>query len=137
MKEDCSHDGLLFVCLCPQRTSERGCIGPVNLCIVAAAATIAVGHQSSGGSYSLRMSLDLTSRTIPKGNDMARARDTLSGAKHRLKEPLQRWRVTCQGRDSNERPNRPLRVPWARPSSQLSDIAKKSYTLLCGLLSLQ
>ncbi|GBO38976.1 hypothetical protein AVEN_238361-1 [Araneus ventricosus] len=40
--------------------------------------------------------------------------------------------VTCLGRDSNERPNRPLRVP-----SQLSDIATKSYTLLYGLLSLQ
>ncbi|GBN73454.1 hypothetical protein AVEN_103589-1 [Araneus ventricosus] len=39
MKEDCSHDDLMFVYLCPQRTSERGCIGPVN---------IAVGHQSSG-----------------------------------------------------------------------------------------
>ncbi|GBN20815.1 hypothetical protein AVEN_14385-1 [Araneus ventricosus] len=55
MKEDCSHDDLLFVCLCPQRTSERGCIGPLN---------IAVGHQSSGATYSLRMNLDLTSRTI-------------------------------------------------------------------------
>ncbi|GBL76724.1 hypothetical protein AVEN_53407-1 [Araneus ventricosus] len=41
MKEDCSHDDLLFVCLCPQRTSERSCIGPVNK---------AVGHQSSGAS---------------------------------------------------------------------------------------
>ncbi|GBM23637.1 hypothetical protein AVEN_117387-1 [Araneus ventricosus] len=27
MKEDRSHDELLFVCLCPQRTSERGYIG--------------------------------------------------------------------------------------------------------------
>ncbi|GBN96794.1 hypothetical protein AVEN_242420-1 [Araneus ventricosus] len=44
MKEDCSHENLLFVCLCPQRTSERGCVGPVN---------IAVGHQSSGATYSL------------------------------------------------------------------------------------
>ncbi|GBN89964.1 hypothetical protein AVEN_103674-1 [Araneus ventricosus] len=43
---------------------------------------------------------------------MARARDTLSGAKHRRKRPLQRWRVTCLGRDSNERPNRPLRFRW-------------------------
>ncbi|GBM18899.1 hypothetical protein AVEN_137271-1 [Araneus ventricosus] len=34
---------------------------------------------------------------------MARARDTLSGAKHRRKRPLQRWRVTCLDRDSNER----------------------------------
>ncbi|GBM16067.1 hypothetical protein AVEN_163112-1 [Araneus ventricosus] len=58
MKEDCSHDDLLFVCLCPQRTSERGCIEPVN---------IAVGHQSSGATYTLRMSLYLTSRTIPEG----------------------------------------------------------------------
>ncbi|GBO05986.1 hypothetical protein AVEN_158294-1 [Araneus ventricosus] len=58
MKEDCSHDDLLFVCLCLQRTSERGCIGPMN---------IAVGHQSSGATYSLRMSLDLTSRTINEG----------------------------------------------------------------------
>ncbi|GBO03500.1 hypothetical protein AVEN_181855-1 [Araneus ventricosus] len=49
VKEVCSHDDLLFVCLCPQRTSERSCIGPVN---------IAVGHQSSGTTYSLRMSLD-------------------------------------------------------------------------------
>ncbi|GBN85830.1 hypothetical protein AVEN_160668-1 [Araneus ventricosus] len=56
MKEDCSHDDLMFVCLCPQCTSERGCIGPVN---------IAVGHQSCGATYSLRMSLDLTSKTIP------------------------------------------------------------------------
>ncbi|GBN26123.1 hypothetical protein AVEN_275671-1 [Araneus ventricosus] len=48
----------LFVCLCPQRTSERGCIGPVN---------IAVGHQSSGATYSLRMSLDVTSRIISEG----------------------------------------------------------------------
>ncbi|GBN05702.1 hypothetical protein AVEN_95476-1 [Araneus ventricosus] len=55
MKEECSHDNLLFVCLCSQRTSERGCIGPVN---------ITVGHQSSGGTYSLRMSLDLTSRAM-------------------------------------------------------------------------
>ncbi|GBM03019.1 hypothetical protein AVEN_14533-1 [Araneus ventricosus] len=58
MKEDCSHDDLLFVCLCSRRTSERGCIGPVN---------IAVGHQSSGATYSLRMRLDLTSRTIHEG----------------------------------------------------------------------
>ncbi|GBN42252.1 hypothetical protein AVEN_165787-1 [Araneus ventricosus] len=43
---------------------------------------------------------------------MARARDTLLGAKHRRKRPLQRWRVTCLFRDSNERPNRPLRVRW-------------------------
>ncbi|GBN58825.1 hypothetical protein AVEN_48539-1 [Araneus ventricosus] len=43
---------------------------------------------------------------------MARARDTLSGAKHRRKRPLQRWRVTCLSRDSNERPNRPLSVLW-------------------------
>ncbi|GBN92240.1 hypothetical protein AVEN_103140-1 [Araneus ventricosus] len=35
---------------------------------------------------------------------MARARDTLSGAKHHRKRPLQRWRITCLGRDSNERP---------------------------------
>ncbi|GBM00565.1 hypothetical protein AVEN_77371-1 [Araneus ventricosus] len=40
MKEDCLHDDLLFVCLCPQRTSESDCIEPVN---------IAFGHQSSGG----------------------------------------------------------------------------------------
>ncbi|GBL95805.1 hypothetical protein AVEN_726-1 [Araneus ventricosus] len=58
------HEGGLFarrpvVCVpLSQRTSERGCIGPVN---------IAVGHQSSGATYSLRMSLDLTSRTIPEG----------------------------------------------------------------------
>ncbi|GBN08358.1 hypothetical protein AVEN_123159-1 [Araneus ventricosus] len=58
MKEDSLHDDLLFVCLCPQRTSERGCIGPVN---------IAVGHHSSGATYSLRMSLDLAFRTIPEG----------------------------------------------------------------------
>ncbi|GBO43002.1 hypothetical protein AVEN_47621-1 [Araneus ventricosus] len=44
---------------------------------------------------------------------MARDRDTLSGAKHRRKRPLQRWRVTCLGRDRNERPKRPLRVCWA------------------------
>ncbi|GBN93057.1 hypothetical protein AVEN_21634-1 [Araneus ventricosus] len=56
--EDCSHDDLLFVCLCLQHTSERGCIGPMN---------IAVGHQSSMTTYSLRMSLDLTSRTILEG----------------------------------------------------------------------
>ncbi|GBO27536.1 hypothetical protein AVEN_205191-1 [Araneus ventricosus] len=43
---------------------------------------------------------------------MARVRYSLSGAKHRRKRPLQRWRVTCLGRDSNERPNRPLRVRW-------------------------
>ncbi|GBM00322.1 hypothetical protein AVEN_32661-1 [Araneus ventricosus] len=66
---------------------------------------------------------------------MARARDTLSGVKHRRKRPLQRWRVTCLGRDSNEWPNRPLRVSWGIPT-QLSH-ASKSYTLLCGLLSLQ
>ncbi|GBM84470.1 hypothetical protein AVEN_192184-1 [Araneus ventricosus] len=94
MKEDCSHDDLLFVCLCPQRTSERACIGPGN---------IAVGHQSSGSSFSLRISLDLTSRTIPEGiktpvedvdldagEYMARARDALSGAKHRRKRQLPR-----------------------------------------------
>ncbi|GBN71221.1 hypothetical protein AVEN_88307-1 [Araneus ventricosus] len=33
MKEYCSHDGLLFVCLCPHRTLERGCIGPVNIAV--------------------------------------------------------------------------------------------------------
>ncbi|GBL94164.1 hypothetical protein AVEN_163494-1 [Araneus ventricosus] len=55
---DCSHDDLLFVCLCPQRTSERGCIGSVN---------IVVGHERSGATYFLRKSLDLTSRTIPEG----------------------------------------------------------------------
>ncbi|GBN26649.1 hypothetical protein AVEN_272686-1 [Araneus ventricosus] len=49
---------------------------------------------------------------FPKGNDMARAGDTLLGAKHRRKRPLQRWRVTCLGRVSNERPNRPLRFRW-------------------------
>ncbi|GBM33382.1 hypothetical protein AVEN_169916-1 [Araneus ventricosus] len=43
---------------------------------------------------------------------MVRARDTLSGPKHRRKRPSQRWRVTCLGRDSNERPNGPLRVRW-------------------------
>ncbi|GBO07586.1 hypothetical protein AVEN_237169-1 [Araneus ventricosus] len=43
---------------------------------------------------------------------MARARDTLSGPKHRRKRPLQRWRVTCLGRDSNERSNPLLRVRW-------------------------
>ncbi|GBL68289.1 hypothetical protein AVEN_246365-1 [Araneus ventricosus] len=43
---------------------------------------------------------------------MARARDTLSGAKRRRKRPLQRWRVTCLGRGSNERSNRPLRGHW-------------------------
>ncbi|GBO31044.1 hypothetical protein AVEN_245936-1 [Araneus ventricosus] len=43
MNEDCSHDDQLFVCVCPQSTSERSCIGPVN---------IAVGHQSSGSTYS-------------------------------------------------------------------------------------
>ncbi|GBN18686.1 hypothetical protein AVEN_89424-1 [Araneus ventricosus] len=58
IKEDFSHDGPLFVCLCLQRATERGCIGPMN---------IAVGHQSSGVTYSLWMSLDLTSRTIPEG----------------------------------------------------------------------
>ncbi|GBN15551.1 hypothetical protein AVEN_77201-1 [Araneus ventricosus] len=57
MKEDCSYEDLSFVCLCLQRTSERGCIEPVN---------IAVGHQSSGATYSLRMSFYLTSRTIPE-----------------------------------------------------------------------
>ncbi|GBL99140.1 hypothetical protein AVEN_64133-1 [Araneus ventricosus] len=28
MKEDCSHDDLLFVCFYPQRTLEGVCIGP-------------------------------------------------------------------------------------------------------------
>ncbi|GBM07935.1 hypothetical protein AVEN_232377-1 [Araneus ventricosus] len=36
----------------------------------------------------------------------------LSGTKHRRKRSLQRWRVTCLCRDSNERRNRPLRVRW-------------------------
>ncbi|GBO30755.1 hypothetical protein AVEN_87417-1 [Araneus ventricosus] len=53
----------------------------------------------------------LTER-FPKGNDMTRARDILSDVKHRRKRPLQRWRVICLGRDSNERPNRPIRVRW-------------------------
>ncbi|GBN04517.1 hypothetical protein AVEN_135891-1 [Araneus ventricosus] len=57
-KEDCSHDDLLFVCLCPQCMSERGYIGPVN---------IEVEQQSSGAPYFLRMSLDLTSKTISEG----------------------------------------------------------------------
>ncbi|GBN69034.1 hypothetical protein AVEN_262399-1 [Araneus ventricosus] len=58
------HEGGLFarrpvICVpFSLRTLERGCIGPVN---------IAVGHQSSGATYSLLMSLDLTSRTIPEG----------------------------------------------------------------------
>ncbi|GBM68042.1 hypothetical protein AVEN_51690-1 [Araneus ventricosus] len=47
----------VVLCLCPQRRSECGCVGPVN---------IATGHQSSEATYSLRMSLDLTSRTIPE-----------------------------------------------------------------------
>ncbi|GBL77997.1 hypothetical protein AVEN_143315-1 [Araneus ventricosus] len=58
------HEGGLFarrlvvcVSLSPAHVRAR-CIGPVN---------IAVGHQSSGATYSLRMSLDLTSRTIPEG----------------------------------------------------------------------
>ncbi|GBM74943.1 hypothetical protein AVEN_173358-1 [Araneus ventricosus] len=35
------------------------------------------------------------------------------GTRYRApKRPLQRWRVTCLGRYSNERPNRPLRVRW-------------------------
>ncbi|GBM04875.1 hypothetical protein AVEN_252821-1 [Araneus ventricosus] len=34
---------------------------------------------------------------------MARARDTLSGAKHRRKRPLQRWWVTCLDRATNSR----------------------------------
>ncbi|GBN23586.1 hypothetical protein AVEN_50870-1 [Araneus ventricosus] len=38
--------------------------------------------------YSLRMSLDLTSRKIPKGYNRTRARDTLLGAKHLRKRPL-------------------------------------------------
>ncbi|GBN04060.1 hypothetical protein AVEN_100654-1 [Araneus ventricosus] len=58
LKEDCSHDDLLFVCLCLQRMSERDCIGPMNIAVV---------HQSSGATYSLRMSLYLTYRTIPEG----------------------------------------------------------------------
>ncbi|GBM49640.1 hypothetical protein AVEN_3225-1 [Araneus ventricosus] len=43
---------------CVPLSPERGCIGLVN---------ITVGYQSSGATYSLRMSLDLTSRTIPEG----------------------------------------------------------------------
>ncbi|GBL93021.1 hypothetical protein AVEN_54653-2 [Araneus ventricosus] len=70
--EDCSHDDLLFLCFCLQPTSKRGCIGPVN---------IAVGHHSSGATYSLRMSLDLTSRTIPEGESQG-----LSGAKDTITE---------------------------------------------------
>ncbi|GBM46727.1 hypothetical protein AVEN_209826-1 [Araneus ventricosus] len=58
---------------------------------------------------------------IQKGNDTVRARDTLSGAKHRLKRPLQRWRFTCLGRDNNERPNRLLTCSLEVPS-QLSEI---------------
>ncbi|GBL87189.1 hypothetical protein AVEN_270477-1 [Araneus ventricosus] len=57
---------------------------------------------------------------------MARARDTLLGAKHRRKRPLQRWQLTCLGRDSNERPNRHLYCSLGIPS-QLSDIATKPY----------
>ncbi|GBM68263.1 hypothetical protein AVEN_88836-1 [Araneus ventricosus] len=61
------HEGGLFeprpvVCMplspAHQSTSDRSCIGPVNF---------AVGHQSSGDTYSLRMTLDLTFRTIPEG----------------------------------------------------------------------
>ncbi|GBM48133.1 hypothetical protein AVEN_10540-1 [Araneus ventricosus] len=48
---------------------------------------------------------------------MARARDTLSGAKRRRKRPVRRWRVTCLGRDSNGRPNRPLCVRWGYVSA--------------------
>ncbi|GBM35163.1 hypothetical protein AVEN_140761-1 [Araneus ventricosus] len=57
------HEGGLFarrpvVCVPLSPMSERGCIGPAN---------IAVGHQGSGATYCLWMSLDLTSRTIPEG----------------------------------------------------------------------
>ncbi|GBN55405.1 hypothetical protein AVEN_85738-1 [Araneus ventricosus] len=51
------------------------------------------------------------------------------GTRYRApKRPLQTLRVTCLGRDSNERPNRLLHVRWVVPS-QLTDIATKSYTL--------
>ncbi|GBM15815.1 hypothetical protein AVEN_262963-1 [Araneus ventricosus] len=44
--------------VCVPLSPERGCIEPMN---------IAVGHQSSGTTYSLRMSLDLRSRMIHEG----------------------------------------------------------------------
>ncbi|GBL94928.1 hypothetical protein AVEN_187447-1 [Araneus ventricosus] len=61
---------------------------------------------------------------------MARARDTLSGAKHRRKRPLQRCQVTCLGRDSNERPNRPLRVRWGFRHS--CPISRRNPTPFCA-----
>ncbi|GBN14186.1 hypothetical protein AVEN_119980-1 [Araneus ventricosus] len=55
------HKGGLFTrrsVVCVPLSPERGCIEPMN---------IAVGHQSSGATYSLGMSLDLISRTIQEG----------------------------------------------------------------------
>ncbi|GBN36082.1 hypothetical protein AVEN_178914-1 [Araneus ventricosus] len=69
---------------------------------------------------------------LPKGNDISRARDTLWGAKYRRKRPLKRWRITCLGRDSNERPNRPLRVRWGFRHS--CPISRRNPTPSCAAL---
>ncbi|GBM70978.1 hypothetical protein AVEN_102913-1 [Araneus ventricosus] len=101
MKDKCSHDDLLFVCLCPQHPSERGSIGPVN---------IAVGHQNSETTYSLRMSLDLTSRTIPEGQ-FAAGSVTVVRYRDEILHPLVRTFIVAMGTDvifmdDNARPHR-------------------------------
>ncbi|GBM93671.1 hypothetical protein AVEN_42601-1 [Araneus ventricosus] len=79
IKGDCSYDHLLFVCLCLKRTSERGYIGPMDN---------AVGHQSSGATYSLQMSLDLTSRTIPEGHCYGESQGHAIGCQTSSKETI-------------------------------------------------
>ncbi|GBL88703.1 hypothetical protein AVEN_195679-1 [Araneus ventricosus] len=99
MKEDFTHDDLLFVCLCLQRTSERGCIGPVN---------IAVRHQNSGATYSLLMSrVVVESARSPDMNPIQHVWDMLGrriagrtvppGTLQELQQALlQRWALLSQ-----------------------------------------
>ncbi|GBO24012.1 hypothetical protein AVEN_230265-1 [Araneus ventricosus] len=123
MKEDCSHDDLLFVCLCPQRTSERGCIGPVN---------IAVGHQSSGSHV---LFTDESRFNIQ--NDSRRAMIWREpGTRYRGPNIIERdhYRsgglLVWVGIATNGLTDLYM---FAGVPSQLCDIATKSYTLLCGL----
>ncbi|GBM96381.1 hypothetical protein AVEN_64084-1 [Araneus ventricosus] len=116
-------------CLCafvPNTRQSAVTLGPVN---------IAVGHQRSGATYSLRMSLDLTSRTIPEriGRE--------PGTRYRAPNIVERDH--CRGGGlhvwagiaKNGRTD--LYVFAGGSVTAVVRYQTKSYTLLCGLLSLQ
>ncbi|GBM64701.1 hypothetical protein AVEN_175197-1 [Araneus ventricosus] len=103
-KGGCSHYDLLFVCLCPQCTSESGRLHWAS------------EHRSSTPEHwghvlftdESRFNIQYDSRRAV----IWREPGTRYQAPNIVERPLQRWRVTCLGRDSNERPNRPLHVRW-------------------------